>query len=63
MYSFNGLGLWVAKEKGSGYTSLGNPGRIDFWRDMKLRMAQERQLGESYTAGGAAPDTLGHIGP
>jgi len=30
---------------------------------MKLRMAQERQLGESYTAGAAAPDTLGRTGP
>jgi len=63
VYSFNGLGLWVAKEKGAGYTSLGNPGRINFWRDMKLRMAQERQLGESYTAGAVTPDTLGYTGP
>ncbi|MDX8392400.1 MAG: transglutaminase-like cysteine peptidase [Mariprofundaceae bacterium] len=49
VYSFNGLGLWVAKEKGAGYTSLGDPGRINFWRDLKVRMQQERQLGESYT--------------
>lgn len=42
VYSFNGTGLWVAKEKGAGYTSLGNPGRIDFWRDMNIRMQQER---------------------
>jgi len=63
VYSFNGLGLWVAKEKGAGYTSLGNPGRINFWRDMSLRMEQERQLGESYTAGSAGPDTFGRTGP
>jgi len=63
VYSFNGLGLWVAKEKGAGYTSLGSPGRINFWRDMRLRMAQERQLGESYTAGAAGPDIPGRTGP
>jgi len=49
VYSFNGTGLWVAKERGAGYTSLGNPGRINFWTDMNIRLQQERQLGESYT--------------
>jgi len=63
VYSFNGLGLWVAKERGAGYTSLGNPGRIDFWTDMNIRMQQERQLGESYSVHGGNPDTLGHTGP
>jgi len=63
VYSFNGLGLWVAKERGASYTSLGNPGRIDFWTDMNIRMQQERQLGESYSVHGGNPDTLGHTGP
>lgn len=49
VYSFNGTGLWVAKERGAGYTSLGNPGRINFWTDMNIRLQHERQLGESYT--------------
>jgi len=68
VYSFNGLGLWVAKERGAGYTSLGNPGRINFWRDLKVRMQQERQLGESYTRENYNqtsynPDTLRPSGP
>ncbi len=68
VYSFNGLGLWVAKERGAGYTSLGNPGRINFWRDLKVRMQQERQLGESYTRDNYDPqfnesDTLRPLGP
>jgi len=63
VYSFNGLGLWVAKEKGAGYTSLGNPGRIDFWNDMNIRMQQERQLGESYSVQSGNADTIGHSGP
>ncbi len=49
VYSFNGENLWLAKERGQGRKLAGGSGRINLWRDLKVRMKKERSLGLSYT--------------
>jgi len=49
VYSFNGKNLWLSKERGQGRKVAGGSGRINLWRDLKVRMQQERSLGLSYT--------------
>jgi len=49
VYSFNGKDLWLSKERGQGRKLSGGSGRINLWRDLKVRMEQERNLGLSYT--------------
>lgn len=50
VYSFNGSHLWMAKERGQGRRVAGGSQRINLWRDLNLRMQQERNLGRSFTA-------------
>jgi len=50
VYSFNGKNLWMAKERGQGRRVAGGSQRINLWRDLNIRMKQERNLGQSYTA-------------
>jgi len=50
VYSFNGKNLWMAKERGQGRRVAGGSQRINLWRDLNVRMQQERELGRSYTA-------------
>ena len=40
VYSFNGDGLWLAKERNSG-RSVGSSGRISLWTQMNARMGKE----------------------
>lgn len=40
VYSFNGSGLWLAKEKGSG-RQIGDAERLDPWADLKRRMLEK----------------------
>lgn len=40
VYSFNGEGLWLAKERGSGKSVAGG-NKIGLWRDMLARMGKE----------------------
>lgn len=41
VYSFNGSGLWLAKEKGAGKEVAGGSSNIAFWRDLTSRMGKE----------------------
>ena len=41
VYSFNGSGLWLAKEKGAGKEVSGGSSNIAFWRDLTSRMGKE----------------------
>jgi len=50
VYSFNGTHLWMSKERGQGRQVAGSSQRINLWRDLNVRMKQERNLGSSYTA-------------
>jgi len=50
VYSFNGTNLWMSKERGQGRQVAGGSKRINLWRDLNVRMQQERNLGSSYTA-------------
>jgi len=50
VYSFNGTHLWMSKERGQGRQVVGSSQRINLWRDLNVRMKQERNLGSSYTA-------------
>jgi len=50
VYSFNGKNLWMSKERGQGRKVAGGSQRINLWRDLNVRMKQERGLGRSYTA-------------
>jgi len=50
IYSFNGKNLWMAKERGQGRKVAGGSQRINLWRDLNVRLQQERNLGSSYTA-------------
>jgi len=50
VYSFNGKNLWMSKERGQGRRVAGGSQRINLWRDLNIRMKQERNLGQSYTA-------------
>jgi len=50
VYSFNGKNLWMSKERGQGRRVAGGSQRINLWRDLNVRMKQERNLGQSYTA-------------
>jgi len=50
VYSFNGKNLWMSKERGQGRRVAGGSQRINLWRDLNVRMKQERELGRSYTA-------------
>jgi len=50
VYSFNGSNLWMSKERGQGRRVAGGSQRINLWRDLNVRMQQERQLGSSFTA-------------
>jgi predicted transglutaminase-like cysteine proteinase len=43
VYSFNGAGLWLAKERGEGKAVTGGSSNIGFWRELKLRMGNEFQ--------------------
>jgi hypothetical protein len=47
IYSFNGAGLWLAKERGSGRSGdqgqVGNPSQISLWKEMMARMGKELQ--------------------
>jgi hypothetical protein len=40
VYSFNGEGLWLAKERGTGKSVAGG-NKIGLWRDMLARMGKE----------------------
>lgn len=40
VYSFNGEGLWLAKERGTG-KSVASSNRIGLWRDLLTRMGKE----------------------
>ncbi len=40
VYSFNGSGLWLAKEKGSGQ-QVGDAERLNPWADLKRRMLEQ----------------------
>lgn len=40
VYSFNGDGLWLAKERGTG-KKVGGGNKISLWRDMMVRMGKE----------------------
>ncbi|NNM83563.1 MAG: sulfate adenylyltransferase [Burkholderiales bacterium] len=40
VYSFNGAGLWLAKERGAGM-EVGKPDRISMWNDLIARMNRE----------------------
>jgi len=50
VYSFNGNNLWMSKERGQGRKVAGGSQRINLWRDLNLRMQQERERGRSFTA-------------
>lgn len=41
VYSFNGEGLWLAKERGTGKGVAGGSGNLSMWRDMQARMGKE----------------------
>jgi hypothetical protein len=41
VYSFNGDGLWLAKERGSGKRVQGGSSNIAFWRELTARMGKE----------------------
>lgn len=41
VYSFNGQGLWLAKERSSGKSIAGGSSGISLWRDMLSRMGKE----------------------
>jgi len=41
VYTFNGQGLWLAKERASGKSRSGSPSSIALWRDMTSRMGKE----------------------
>jgi predicted transglutaminase-like cysteine proteinase len=43
VYSFNGSGLWLAKERGEGKSVAGGSGNIGFWRELNARMGKEFQ--------------------
>jgi len=43
VYSFNGNYLWMSKERGRGI--LGGSQRINLWRDLNIRIQQEREFG------------------
>ena len=43
VYSFNGEGLWFAKERGTG-KSAGRSDRIKLWRDLNERMGREADV-------------------
>jgi len=49
IYSFNGSNLWMSKERGQGRKVQGGSQRINLWRDLNIRMQQERNLGYSHT--------------
>ena len=38
VYSFNGAGLWLAKERGLG-KKAGSSGRITLWKDLNKKLA------------------------
>jgi len=40
VYSFNGAGLWLAKERGEG-RKVGKADRISLWNDLLARMNAE----------------------
>ena len=42
VYSFNGNGLWLAKQRGLG-RRVGSAGRVSLWQDLLKRMTQETQ--------------------
>jgi len=50
IYSFNGKNLWMSKERGQGRRVVGGSQRINLWRDLTIRMQQERERGNSFTA-------------
>ncbi len=54
VYSFNGTNLWMSKERGQGRRVAGGSQRINLWRDLNVRMKQERNLGSSYTTNNMA---------
>lgn len=41
VYSFNGAGLWLAKERGEGKRVSGGSNNIGLWRDLMNRMGRE----------------------
>ena len=41
VYSFNGQGLWLAKERSSGKSTAGRSNGIGMWREMISRMGKE----------------------
>ena len=41
VYSFNGQGLWLAKERSSGKGVAGGSGKISLWSDVLSRMGKE----------------------
>ena len=41
VYSFNGGGLWLAKQRLQGGERISGPERLSLWRDLSARMAKE----------------------
>jgi len=41
VYSFNGQGLWLAKERSAGKSTAGRSNGIGLWRKMLSRMGKE----------------------
>lgn len=41
VYSFNGAGLWLARERGEGKRVTGGSNNIGLWRDLLARMGKE----------------------
>lgn len=56
VYSFNGKDLWMSKQRGRGQVIRGGSLRINLWRDLNIRLKNERNPGSSYTAESMAPE-------
>jgi predicted transglutaminase-like cysteine proteinase len=54
VYSFNGEGLWQARERGQGRRVGGSQG-ISLWRDLTARMARERSGASGGARAASAP--------
>ncbi|MFT6975978.1 MAG: hypothetical protein ACJA0E_001981 [Bermanella sp.] len=41
VYSFNGLGMWLERMKGSSIR-IGDPNRLNMWMDLLVRMSEQK---------------------
>ena len=55
IYSFNGNDLWMSEQRGRSQVIRGGSLRINLWRDLNVRLKNERNLGSSYTTDKIAP--------